>query len=60
MTSASLPSIDLVAGDSALHSTLSRGESIGLTLDTEAGLASVIAACVILILIFVSLAHFQI
>jgi hypothetical protein len=53
-----MPSIDLAAGDSPSYSTLSRGESIGLTLDTEAGLASTIAAFVILILIFVSLAHF--
>lgn len=49
------PSIDLVAGDSATHSTLSRGESIGLTIDTEAGLASVIVAFFILVLISVGL-----
>jgi hypothetical protein len=55
MASTFMPSIDLVAGDSATHSTLSRGESIGLTLETEAGLASAMAAIVILVLIFVSL-----
>lgn len=47
-----MPSIDLVAGDSANQSTLSNGELIGVTLDIEAGLASIIAAVVILILIF--------
>lgn len=49
------PSVKLVAGDSAFHSTLSRGESIGLAFRTESGLISSISASVILILIFVSL-----
>jgi len=52
------PSINLVAGDSNTHSTLSRGESIGLVFDAESGLGSIIAAFVILILVFVSLQSF--
>jgi len=52
MGSTFVPSVNLVAGDSTMHSTLSRGESIGLALDTEAGIASAMAAMIILILIF--------
>jgi len=52
MVSALLPSVKLVAGDSETHSTLSRGESIGLTSVMGAGLISAIAASSILILIF--------
>ena len=48
------PSVHLVAGDSETHSTLLRGESIGLAFDTEAGLFSALAASVILAIIFVS------
>jgi hypothetical protein len=58
MKPGSLPSIDLAAGDSATHSTLSRGESVGLLFNTVAGLFSTIAAFVILILIFVSSEYF--
>ena len=55
MASAFMPSINLAAGDSTTHSTLSRAESVGLILDAEAGLASAMAAIVILVLIFASL-----
>jgi hypothetical protein len=48
------PTISLVVGDSTTHSTLSRGESIGLAFDTEAGLMSSIAALVVIILMIVS------
>jgi hypothetical protein len=54
MAPALSPSVNLVAGDSETHSTLSRGESIGLAFDTEAGLCSALAASVILAIIFVS------
>ena len=53
MEPAVFPSINLVAGDSESHSTLSRGESIGLAFDTEAGMFSALAASVILSIIFV-------
>jgi hypothetical protein len=52
------PSINLVAGDSEYQSTLSRGETVGLAFDTEAGLFSALAASVILAIIFVSLRYF--
>lgn len=51
--------IKLVYGDSETHSTLSRGESIGLVLRTESGILSAMAASVILVLIFVSFKHFR-
>jgi hypothetical protein len=54
MEPAVFPSINLVAGDSESHSTLSRGESIGLAFDTEAGMFSALAASVILSIIFCS------
>jgi hypothetical protein len=54
------PSTNLAAQDPTLHTTLSRGPSIGLAFDTEAGLLSAIAAFIILILISVSLEHFRI
>jgi hypothetical protein len=50
--------IKRVAGGSILHFTLSRGESIGLAFETEAGLSSAIAASIVLGLVFVSLEHF--
>jgi hypothetical protein len=53
MEPAVFPSINLVAGDSETHSTLSRGESIGLAFDTEAGMFSALAASVLLSIIFV-------
>ena len=46
---------DLVARNAVLHFTMSRGESIGLALDTEAGLFSTIASFIILVLISVNL-----
>lgn len=52
MAPALSPSVNLVVGDSETHSTLSRGESIGLAFDTEAGLCSALAASVILAIIF--------
>ena len=51
-------SINLVAGDSENRSTLSRGETVGLAFDTEAGLCSALAASVILAIIFVSSRYF--
>lgn len=58
MTPAVSHTVNLLARDAAIHTTLSRGESLGLALDVEAGLASTIAAAVILILIFVSHIYF--
>ena len=43
----------LTPRDPAMHTSFSRGETIGLLLDGEAGLASLLAALVILGLIFV-------
>ena len=54
------PTMQLGARDSAKLVTLSRGESIGLALDTEAGIISTIAASVILIILLVSYECFQI
>ena len=54
----STASINLVAGDSENHSTLSRGETVGLAFDVEAGLFSALAASVVLAIIFVSLRCF--
>jgi hypothetical protein len=45
--------MSLAARDTATSYILSRGESIGLALDTEAGILSAIAASFILVLISV-------
>ena len=57
MTPAVSRSVDFVARDT-IHTTLSRGDSLGLVLDVEAGLASAMAAVIILVLIFVSHVYF--
>jgi hypothetical protein len=60
ITPAIFPSMQLGARDSAKLVTLSRGESIGLALDTEAGIISAIAASVILIILLASYECFRI
>jgi hypothetical protein len=57
MVSPISPYANLVTRNIVLHFTLLRGESIGLALDTEAGLLSTIASFVILMLISVSLGY---
>jgi hypothetical protein len=54
MSAADLHTTSFAARDEATSYTLSRGESIGLTLDTEAGILSAVAASVVLIVVFVS------
>jgi hypothetical protein len=58
MTSAAIPPRTILARDVAKTEDFSRGVSIGLAFDAQAGIVSAIASLFILVLLFVSLMYY--